>query len=383
MINVKNIKKIGISLALIFSVISPNYVFADEKLLSDSQNIQVLLYEEALNLAIKESNDIKNVKLEKDSNTIKIDDALDNFGTSLYDPQVLALMKLQKNDNLSSEKSERTENYIKEGLSFKLKSIFTNINLMKNDIRLKELQLNNDIKKRNIISLKLEYGMESKTNLTTKDIEINQSRKDLEALEKELDEQYLELNKLLGFDRFARYDIEKLNLDYLPINETQEDINFKANRAISSDINIWGKEQQLDIQRIDVDFYALNYINGAPSNQQSNPAPYESLKLDAKISSNDLEQAKEDLRKSVIDKYNSIKKLEIAYENTNLKLKELEEKKRILEVAIQAGTAIEQDYNDLLLGINEVNNGIDKIESQHALLVEMYNNPLLAGGSIN
>ena len=379
----KNIKKIGISLALIFSVISPNYVFADEKLLSDSQNIQVLLYEEALNLAIKESNDIKNVKLEKDSNTIKIDDALDNFGTSLYDPQVLALMKLQKNDNLSSEKSERTENYIKEGLSFKLKSIFTNINLMKNDIRLKELQLNNDIKKRNIISLKLEYGMESKTNLTTKDIEINQSRKDLEALEKELDEQYLELNKLLGFDRFARYDIEKLNLDYLPINETQEDINFKANRAISSDINIWGKEQQLDIQRIDVDFYALNYINGAPSNQQSNPAPYESLKLDAKISSNDLEQAKQDLRDSVIQKYNSIKKLETTHENTILKLKELEEKERILRVAIQAGTAIEQDYNDLLLGINEVNNGIDKIESQHALLVEMYNNPLLAGGSIN
>ncbi len=383
MINVKNIKKIGISLALIFSVISPNYVFADEKLLSDSQNIQVLLYEEALNLAIKESNDIKNVKLEKDSNTIKIDDALDNFGTSLYDPQVLALMKLQKNDNLSSEKSERTENYIKEGLSFKLKSIFTNINLMKNDIRLKELQLNNDIKKRNIISLKLEYGMESKTNLTTKDIEINQSRKDLEALEKELDEQYLELNKLLGFDRFARYDIEKLNLDYLPINETQEDINFKANRAISSDINIWGKEQQLDIQRIDVDFYALNYINGAPSNQQSNPAPYESLKLDAKISSNDLEQAKQDLRDSVIQKYNSIKKLETTHENTILKLKELEEKERILRVAIKTGTAIEQDYNDLLLGINEVNNGIDKIESQHALLVEMYNNPLLAGGSIN
>ena len=105
--------------------------------------------------------------------------------------------------------------------------------------------------------------------------------------------------------------------------------------------------------------------------------------MDSKITSNEIEQAKEDLRKSVIDKYNSIKKLEIAYENTNLKLKELEEKKRILEVAIQAGTAINQDYNDLLLGINEVNNGIDKIKSQHALLVEMYNNPLLVGGNIN
>ena len=379
----KNIKKIGISLALIFSVISPNYVFADEKLLSDSQNIQVLLYEEALNLAIKESNDIKNVKLEKDSNTIKIDDALDNFGYNLYDPQVLALMKLQKNDNLNSEKTERTEKYITEALSFKVKSIFTNINLMENDIELKKLQLDNSIKKRNIISLKLEYGMESQTNLTAKDIEIKQARKDLEALEKELEEQYIELNKLLGFDSFARYDIEKLNFNYSPINDTQEDIDFKVTRAISSDINIWGKEQQLDIQRIDVDFYALNYISGAPSNQQSSPAPYESLELDAKISSNDLEQAKKDLKNSVIQKYNSIKKLENTYDNTVLKLKDLEEKKRVLEVAIKTGTAIEQDYNDLLLGINEVNNGIDKIESQHALLVEMYNNPLLAGGSIN
>ena len=96
-----------------------------------------------------------------------------------------------------------------------------------------------------------------------------------------------------------------------------------------------------------------------------------------------MEQAKQDLRDSVIQKYNSIKKLETTHENTILKLKELEEKERILRVAIKTGTAIEQDYNDLLLGINEVNNGIDKIESQHALLVEMYNNPLLAGGSIN
>ena len=42
--------------------------------------------------------------------------------------------------------------------------------------------MDNSIKKRNIISLKLEYGMESQTNLTAKDIEIKQARKDLEAL---------------------------------------------------------------------------------------------------------------------------------------------------------------------------------------------------------
>ena len=364
-------------------ILNPLSIFAETKEAEEVQENSLLTYESAVEMAIKESNDLKNLKLENESTTIKTDDMLDNFGTSLYNPEVLALIKLQKSDNINSEKTSRMENYIKQALSFKIKSTFSNIKLMEKDLELKKAQLSNMNKKRDTLALKLEYGMESRTNLTTKDIEINQAKKDIEKLEKELEEQYIELNKSIGYDSFKRYEIEKIALEYEPIKDTQEDIDFKATRAISSDINIWGKKQQLDIQRIDVDFYALNYISGLPSNKQANPTPYKALDLDSKITSNEIEQAKEDLRKSVIDKYNSIKKLEIAYENTNLKLKELEEKKRILEVAIQAGTAIEQDYNDLLLGINEVNNGIDKIESQHALLVEMYNNPLLAGGSIN
>ena len=377
------IKKFILSSVLAFSVMNPFAVYADVVKSETVQEPTILTYEKAVELAIKESNDLKNLKLDKESKTIKIDDALDQFGTSLYDPQVLALMKLQKSDKINTDKTAKMENYIKQALAFKIKSTFTNINLMEKDLELKKMQLSNMNKKRDTLALKLEYGMESRTNLTTKDIEINQAKKDIEKLEKELEEQYIELNKSIGYDSFKRYEIEKIALEYEPIKDTQEDIDFKATRAISSDINIWGKEQQLDIQRIDVDFYALNYISGLPSNKQANPTPYKALDLDSKITSNEIEQAKEDLRKSVIDKYNSIKKLEIAYENTNLKLKELEEKKRILEVAIQAGTAINQDYNDLLLGINEVNNGIDKIKSQHALLVEMYNNPLLVGGNIN
>ena len=377
------IKKILLPSIVALSIMNPIIIFAETNISPEVQENNLLTYEKAVQLAISESNDLKQLKLENESATVKIDDVLENFGSSLYDPQVLALMKIQKNDNINSEKTEKMQEYIKQALAFKLKSMFNNINLMEEDLNLKIAQLNNMNQKRNILSLKFEYGMESKTNLTTKDIEIKQARKDIETLEKEIEEEYIDLSKTVGFDSFAKYEIEPLTFEYQPIKDTQEDIEFKTTRAISSDINIWGKSQQVDIQRIDVDFYALNFINGFPSNQQSNPAPYESLELDAKVSSNDLEQAKKDLKNSVISKFNSIKKIETAYDNTVLKLKELEEKKRILEVAIKAGTAINQDYQDLLLGINEVNNGITKIESQHSLLVEMYNSPLLAGGAVN
>lgn len=374
------INNILVLLVLLFTVLSPVSVYAENL---QSINSETLSYEEALKMALKESKDLKNLKLEDESNSIKNDDLFDKFGYSLMNPEVLQLMKLQKKDSLEKSLSEKMENYINEGLAFKLKSTFNNINLMNKDIELKKMQLENSIKKRNTIALKLEYGMESKTNLTTKDIELNQLRKDLESLEKDLDEQYIELNKLIGADRFTKYKLEDLNFDYVQLKDNEEDINLKANRAITSDITIWGKEQKLDIQRLDVDFYALNYISGLPSSMQLDPTPYKALDLDVKIAANDLEQSKKDLKDSVISKYNTIKKLETTYENTTLKLKELEEKKRVLEVAINTGTAIKQDYDDLLLGISEVNNGINKIKSQHSLLVEMYNNPLLAGGNIN
>lgn len=377
------IKKVILSSVLAFSVMNPFAVYAEVVKSEAVQEPTMLTYEKAVELAIKESNDLKNMKLDKESETIKVDDALDQFGTSLYDPQVLALMKIQKSDKISNEKIAKMEDYTKQALAFKLKSMFNNINLMQKDLELKMLQLNNMIKKRDTIALKLEYGMESKTNLTTKDIEINQTKKDIETLEKELEEQYIALSKIIGYDSFTKYQIEDLDFEYQPIKDTQEDIEFKITRALSSDINIWGQKQKLEIQRIDVDFYSLNYISGLPSNMQSSPTPYKVLELDSKILSNDLEQAKKDLKDSVLNKYNSIKKRETDYDNMVLKLKELEEKKRVLEVAIKAGTAINQDYTDLILGINEVNNGIEKIKSYHALLVEMYNNPLLVGGNIN
>ncbi len=365
-------------------LLNPINIFANETNIHDTEISNLLTFDEALNKAINESTDLKNLKLENESTSVKIDDSLENFGTSLMNPELLAVIKLQKNDKLNSDKTERMENYIKRGIEFKIKSIFSNIDIMKNDLALKNEQLNNSIRKRDMLELKLEYGMESKTNLTTMDIEINQSRKDIETLEKELEEQYIQLNQLIGSDRFDRYEIESLAFNFEPIKDTSEDIEFKANRAISSDISIWGKKQQLEIQRIDIDFYALNYIPGAPSSMQTgSSSPYKALELDSSIASNDLEQAKKDLKDAVIGKYNTIKKIELMYENTLLKTKELEEKKRVLEVAIKSGTAIKQDYDDLMLGLKEVDNAIDKIQAQHALLVEMYNDPLLVGSNMS
>ncbi|WP_313568889.1 TolC family protein [Acetoanaerobium noterae] len=365
------------------TMVFPDKIYAEQALKLENEKLDFLSYEEAVKLAIKESTEIKNLKLDKESKSIKLDDTLDDFGDSLYNPQLLALMKLQKSDNLSSESAEKTENFINQYLKTTIKTTFNNINLMQEDIKLKKEQLQNSESKWNTLKLKVEYGMESKTNLKTAELQIAQDKKDIEKLEKDLEDQYINLNRLLGLDIFARYEIEKIDFDFLPIKDTQEDIEFKITRTINSDLTLWGKKQQMEIQSLDIDFYALNYIDGASSKMQTSPTPYKALKLDIEIASNDIEKAKEDIRNSVISKYNSIKKLEDAHENTLLKIKELEEKKRILEVAIKAGTTTDQDYKDLLIGIKQANYGLETIESQHNLLVEIYNNPLLAGSSLN
>lgn len=359
-----------------------NYAEVSNVKNSESQST-ILTYDDAVKKAIDESIDLKILSLKTESEQIQMDRTLESFGGSYNNPQLLAMLNLQKANKLNSQSLERAKNSTIAGIEFRIKSIFNNISTIKSDLKIENDKYINSMKKRDTMALKLEYGMESKTNLISKDIEIKQMKKEIEALEKKLDDQYLELNKLLGNNPFERYEIEDLTFEYNPINDTEEDIEFNIVRTISSDFSVWAKEQNLDIQRLNIDFYGLNFIDGAPSNQQPGATPYQSLKLDKNVSSNELDKLKEDIKVSVISKYNSIKELENSYDTALLKLKDLEEKKRILEVAIEAGTAIKQDYEDLNLGIKELNNGLEKMKNQHALLVEMYTNPTLAGSNIN
>ena len=366
---------------------------ADTKIVPDSQvpltieetinETNILTYEQALELAERESLNLKNNLLSAESTEVVIGDNKDEIGYSMYNPAILASLKLDKNDKLNSEKTERMDEYIKEGLAFTVKSIFYNIDTISNDIGLQEEKILNQQQKKQIVELKLKYGMESQTNLTLKQLEIDQLIKDKETMAKDLQDQYFALNKLLGFDQFKVYHIEALPINYEPLKDTAKDVELKTSRTISKDITIWGKEQQLDIQRIGVDFYALNFISGFPSDQQANPTPLEAQKLDVRVAANEIEQAKKDAADAVATKYNNIKKLEATKESAEVRLMELLERKRTLEAALNAGTVIEQDYRDLLLGIKEIRTGIEKIESQHVLLKEMYNNPLLAAGNVN
>jgi hypothetical protein len=361
------------------------FINADSKNIQEDLGSGILTYDEAVELAVKESTRIKNVNLQKESASIKLDDRFDDFGDSLKSPEILAIMELQKREKMNSDGARRTENLILNSLKYSIKTSFNDISVLKDEIELKEKQLQNDIKKRNILNLKNEYGMESKTNIISKDIEINQLKLDIDKSKKTLDEKYVNLNRILGFDSFERYDIEQLDFSYIPIKDNQDDVDFKAKRTVSSDVSVWAKEQELDIQSLRVDNYALHFIDGLKSNQQiaAPSAPYKALALDVTVSSNELEQAKTDVKNAVIDKYNKIKMLENTYDTTKLKLNELEEKKRILEVALKAGTAIQQDYDDLMLAIEQIENILRTIESSHSLLVEIYNNPVLAGASIN
>ena len=108
-------------------LLNPINIFANETNIHDTEISNLLTFDEAVNKAINESTDLKNLKLENESTSVKIDDGLENFGTSLMNPELLAVIKLQKNDKLNSDKTERMENYIKRGIEFKIKSIFLKI----------------------------------------------------------------------------------------------------------------------------------------------------------------------------------------------------------------------------------------------------------------
>lgn len=360
---------------VLFSSYIPTYAATTQN------NEEVLTHKQALEMALKNSYELKNLELSSKKTTIEIDEALDNFGYALLDPQFLAAYKLDKTSSINSEKTKRMTEFINQGLDLKIKTSFYNINSIKNDIEIQKQRIQNEDKKKAILDLKYSYGMESKTNITSKTIEIEKMKAELDKLQKNLKDEYVSLNKVIGKNPLSTYNVENIIFEYSPIKDTESDIQSKIDKALAYDLTLWGKEQQSKLAQIDLDFYTMNFINGAPSNLQPSVSPYQSIEITNTLAGNDVLQTKDEIRNAVTSKYNTLKKLEIAYEELKLQMLNLNEKKRLLEVSIKVGSGINQDYNDLLLLSKELELGMEKVRSQHTLLRESYENPLLAGAS--
>ena len=373
----KFIKKMSILILAILLIISPiEYSFAENPEKNTDNQLNYLSYQQAVDIAIKKDRTLREQAIQNEISEIQMEDLLEEFGYEYTTVDYMRYYKMKRADEINTQKSDRLSTYVGESLEYGIKALFYNINSVNRDIVLHDEKISNLEKKNKIVELKYNIGIESQTNFTNAKIELEKLLKEKETLKKNLNDYFISLNKLLGYSPEKRYEVEQINFVYETVNNDPKDLQVRISRAIDSSLTVWGNEQSLDMSKIDIDLYSYYVVGG----KLYSPQPYQVLTLESKTKALSVEQSKEDVENAVVKSFEDIMKLEAQLEEAKVNLKTINEKKRILEAALNAGTAIEQDYQDLLLAEKELNMQLDKLIAGHELQKEKYLNPYLAGG---
>lgn len=369
---IMRINRILFTFFLILILLTQNFFVYGES------ELEYMTYENAYNLAIKNSYELKNLKISDEKQIIETENSLDQLGYSMFNPQFLMSYKLEKNSKLTKELNKKMEDLIKETISYNIKKIFSSVSLLNNDIEMYDKKINDFYRSVLILQAKYDYGIESQSAVYLKNIELEKMKSEKAKLEKNLKDQFIILNQILGLDLKSIYKLEEIQFEYIELNDTDIALENRINQAISKDTDLTYKINLSELAQIELDLYGFNFIESSVPIPQNNVKPYSAVKLDNTLAGNQVNQRKDEIRNIITQKYQGIKKNELEKKSLELQLKDVLEKKRIMETNLKLGIITEQEYNQIVLAVKELELGIKKLVIQHGIFMESYTNPILS-----
>lgn len=258
---------------------------------------------------------------------------------------------------------------IQEGvIKYQVKASFDSIQNLKKDIELLSKSLETTKTQLDITTQKANLGLESDFNKTTAEQNFKNQQKQLEALKKSLDNEYIKLNRLMGIDDKERASLDYA-LDFTPMEMNEVELNAYIERALVKDPSIILKGEAVKQAEYNLRLYTYSAIN--PTDTY---AVKESKLNQARL---DEMQAKNNLRDKIRTTYNQIKQLEEQYQIDTANLQQAKEQYNILKTQYDLGMVIELNLKQAELAILSAQVAQEKTAVQHAQLVYLFNNPYL------
>nr|WP_281063617.1 TolC family protein [Acetoanaerobium pronyense] len=263
-----------------------------------------------------------------------------------------------------------------ENIKLQILSAFNNIDKAINEKEILILKISRMREKLNLEKIKNNLGVSSQFDLITMQNELSNSEKNLEKLNKSIESYYLELEKVLNtkVDR----PIESNKVSFEKLNESETDVTKQESLALSNNILVWGKEQEIDFKEFELELFILT-LPPINTGESISSEPYNIKKIDQSLLSNELSTLRNDVRESVRTKYDNIKTLEKNREILINSIRILEEEIKMMKVRESAGLITQEPIKDMNLQLVELKNTLEEIERQHGFLIYVYSNPVLSG----
>ena len=356
------------------------YLFAAaaNDIIPEEEAAPYLTYEEALELALKNSLELKNAR----ENVVQAEEMRDHlssmrpFGYTPVGPGYDYLDALDREllmnfvqGDIAWQMAAKQVGILEEGIAFQVKNAYDEVLKKKAEREVADLSLEYAAQKLRQSKVMAECGAESYFNLRMIQNDYNEEKQKIKAQEKLLEKAYLDFNGLLLLEPDER---PVLKGEFLP--DWLEEINLERHLIYVYNENplLWMQEQKIKIAEHGLDLYTYNV--GAP--------PYKVREIDVIKEKNNLAAMKENLGTTTLSLYNQLQQLEGQYALLEINFSKAQNALDLQTVRYRLGMAVALDLQQAELALAQLEYQMQNILMAYDQLKTLFQKPWLKPASL-
>ena len=345
----------------------------------EAQKEKELTFEEAVELATKNSSDLRSVAETADYLQDLKEDIWDITGSfsvptvsyqQWVDDDIYAIYSSIQNISSSMTKNRYSEELTKISLEATVKNYYTSIfsdqsslELAKKDMAVKKTLWEQGQRKNQL-------GLLSDYDLNTLRSDYEQAQYNVTKLEMALEQEYLSFYNFIGEDREKDYTLV-YDVEYAPY-ELPQPMTQYINSKMNTDYTIKLQEQAVEDAEFNKNYMSMSSSNATSAN---NKHSYEEAKRSLKT-------AKDSKELAIQNAYNSILSLESQYDSAVTTLEQAEAAQRAAEVNYKAGNTTAITLDQAALAVEQAQNAVTQLEYAHDMQIYQFENTeLLSSGT--
>lgn len=345
----------------------------------EAQKEKELTFEEAVELATKNSSDLRSVAETADYLQDLKEDIWDITGSfsvptvsyqQWVDDDIYAIYSSIQNISSSMTKNRYSEELTKISLEATVKNYYTSIfsdqsslELAKKDMEVKKTLWEQGQRKNQL-------GLLSDYDLNTLRSDYEQAQYNVAKLEMALEQEYLSFYNFIGEDREKDYTLV-YDVEYAPY-ELPQPMTQYINNKMNTDYTIKLQEQAVEDAEFNKNYMSMSSTNATSAN---NKHSYEEAKRSLKT-------AKDSKELAIQNAYNSILSLESQYDSAVTTLEQAKAAQRAAEVNYKAGNTTAITLDQAALAVEQAQNAVTQLEYAHDMQIYQFENTeLLSSGT--
>lgn len=345
----------------------------------EAQKEKELTFEEAVELASKNSSDLRSVAETANYLQDLKEDIWDITGSfsvptvsyqQWVDDDIYAIYSSIQNISSSMTKNRYSEELTKISLEATVKNYYTSIfsdqsslELAKKDMAVKKTLWEQGQRKNQL-------GLLSDYDLNTLRSDYEQAQYNVTKLEMALEQEYLSFYNFIGEDREKDYTLV-YDVEYAPY-ELPQPMTQYINSKMNTDYTIKLQEQAVEDAEFNKNYMSMSSTNATSAN---NKHSYEEAKRSLKT-------AKDSKELAIQNAYNSILSLESQYDSAVTTLEQAKAAQRAAEVNYKAGNTTAITLDQAALAVEQAQNAVTQLEYAHDMQIYQFENTeLLSSGT--